>query len=904
MDDAFKSLGLVILPSGHLTLHDQGGALPRAIADRIRRALDDGEGAFLLHLAADELQTALPADLAYFREYAREYLTLLCHGATQEAGESLPLPSPPVQQQAMFAMRCPPMLGSENLTPEVLGRLWTELDTQVRELSAKTQGGLAAVLGARNPAWRTVGRVTFHLAENKNDPQRPFAFMATYTGRLSAAGRPQHLPLARALQEYAGAGNRQQLLNLLAPVDEAGKQSPFIKTLIELGTVYRAVTWSTREAFDFLQSLPAMEDAGLVVRTPTWWKTRRPAKPAVSVRIGENGKNALSLDGMLDFDVAVTLDGEPLSPDELQRMLADNSGLVRIRDQWVELDRDKLKEALDHWQTVQQHARENGISFQAAMRLLAGVGGNKGEVPLDEETRQWVGLSAGTWLEGVLQKLRSPEESAEAQHPQLLATLRPYQQSGVTWLRFVTQLGLGACLADDMGLGKTMQVIALLLHLRSAGISKNRTSLLAAPASLLGNWKAEIEKFAPSLRIRILHPSELDEAEMTAMQSDPAAALRDVDLAITTYGMLTRQEWLTTKVKWHLAILDEAQAIKNAGTRQARAARKLQASARIAMTGTPVENRLGDLWSLFDFLNPGLLGPAGEFAKYTKGLQSQQAPDYRPLRTLIKPYILRRLKTDRSIIADLPEKTEIKAFCSLSKRQAALYQQVVHELEDQLAEAEGIARKGVILTTLLKLKQICNHPSQWLGDGEYAPDQSGKFDRIRAICEELAQRQQKVLVFTQFREVTAPLAEYLQEVFGRPGLVLHGGTAISKRREIVEQFQREDGPPFFVLSLKAGGTGLNLTAASTVIHFDRWWNPAVENQATDRAFRIGQRQNVLVHKFVCRGTVEEKIDALIEGKTAMSREVLEGGGEFNLTELGDKELLSFLSLDINKAMES
>lgn len=350
-------------------------------------------------------------------------------------------------------------------------------------------------------------------------------------------------------------------------------------------------------------------------------------------------------------------------------------------------------------------------------------------------------------------------------------------------------------------------------------------------------------------------------------------------------------------------ILDEAQAIKNPEAKQTRAAKRLGAQARIALTGTPIENRLGDLWSIIDFINPGLLGSAKEFTRYTKRLADEPHNPYGPLRDLVRPYILRRLKTDRSVIADLPEKTEVKAFCQLGRTQAALYQQAVEELAAQLDDAEGIRRKGVVLAFLMRFKQICNHPSQWLGDGAWAEEDSGKWARLRELCEVVAAKQEKVLVFTQFREVTAPLAAFLGGVFGRPGLVLHGETAVRKRTELVARFQEDESVPFFVLSLKAGGAGLNLTAASHVVHFDRWWNPAVENQATDRAFRIGQTKNVLVHKFVCRGTVEEKIDALIESKKQLAQELLEGGAELNLTELGDEELLSLVALDLNAAIK-
>jgi non-specific serine/threonine protein kinase len=292
------------------------------------------------------------------------------------------------------------------------------------------------------------------------------------------------------------------------------------------------------------------------------------------------------------------------------------------------------------------------------------------------------------------------------------------------------------------------------------------------------------------------------------------------------------------------------------------------------------------------------LGSAEKFKRFVKTLEDQEKPSYAPLRNLVGPYILRRLKTDKSIITDLPDKTELKVFCGLAKEQAALYSKSVDDLKEALAKVDGIQRRGLVLSFLLRFKQICNHPSQLSGDGVYAPQKSGKFERLKAIADEIASRQEKVIVFTQFREMTDPLFSLLADVFGRPGLVLHGGTAVGKRKSIVDAFQSTDGPPYVVLSLKAGGTGLNLTAASHVVHFDRWWNPAVENQATDRAYRIGQHKNVLVHKFICRGTIEEKIDRLIEEKTELAEGILTGGAESKLTEMSDKELLDIVSLDL------
>jgi non-specific serine/threonine protein kinase len=480
---------------------------------------------------------------------------------------------------------------------------------------------------------------------------------------------------------------------------------------------------------------------------------------------------------------------------------------------------------------------------------------------------------------------------------------------GVRWLYLLAKLGLGACLADDMGLGKTIQVLSLLLVLRKQDGGEpqpslrqpglRQPSLLIAPASLLANWASELERFAPSLNSFIAHPSVLPTADLMTLAPE---RLRDVGLVITSYGSLLRIPWIA-ETTWRLAVIDEAQAIKNPGAKQTRVAKKLKAQAKFALTGTPVENRIGDLWSIFDFINPGLLGSAKEFSKFVKSLEARPHNPYAPLRELVRPYILRRLKTDKTVIADLPDKTEMKAFCQLSRKQAALYQQAVDELTEALDEAEGIRRKGLVLSFLMRFKQICNHPSQWLGDGAWIEEDSGKWARLRDIAEVIAAKQEKVLVFTQFREMTAPLAAFLGSIFGRAGLVLHGEIEVKKRKDLVRRFQEDEAVPFFVLSLKAGGAGLNLTAASHVVHFDRWWNPAVEEQATDRAFRIGQNKNVLVHKFVCRGTVEEKIDQMIESKRQLSRDLIEGSAELLLTEMQDEDLLKLVALDLNAAIK-
>ncbi|MCY2954105.1 MAG: DEAD/DEAH box helicase [Planctomycetota bacterium] len=884
---------------------ESAATLAASAADRIRCAFAVHPSAGLLHLATVELQTSLPPSFGFARDLARDYLTRLCHTPGPDRDEVPAIAPPNTENLAFLVLQAPPMKGLEYLNAQVLSAWWSDLDQYVSKEIRNCPGGTQAYLRAKNPLWRLVGRVTFHLAENKRDETHPFAFMATYAHRLSAQARLQHLPLARALQEYAGAKNRDALLSLLTPIQRATVKSALANELVDSGDVYQALAWTPRDAYRFLKDIPVFEESGIIVRVPDWWKASRPPRPVVSVKVGDKEKARLGIGALLDFSVAVTLDGQPLTEDELRMLLALEGGLVPLRGRWVEVDREKLAEAIEHWKHVERQASQGGISFYEGMRLLSGanLGGDLAEA-VSQEARAWSGIAAGDWLEKTLDELRNPQSLANDVPAEFQGQLRPYQRTGMNWLCFMMRLGLGACLADDMGLGKTIQVLAILLRERRERRSGNQStppSLLVVPASLIANWKAEIARFAPLLSVSVAHPSEED----APMEDEPGmqATLSDRDLVITTYGMLSRMEWLRNR-SWHLAILDEAQAIKNSGTRQTRAVKELKSSGRIALTGTPIENRLSDLWSLFDFLNPGLLGGAKAFARFAKELASREHNDYGPLRSLVRPYILRRMKTDKRIIADLPDKTEVNAYCALSKKQAALYEQSVRELAQSLKNADGIQRRGLILAYLMRLKQICNHPSQWLGDGEYGPEHSGKFERLRQICEELAQRQEKALVFTQFREIAAPLADYLQTIFERPGLILHGQTAVGKRRELVEAFQREDGPPFFVLSLRAGGTGLNLTAASHVIHFDRWWNPAVENQATDRAFRIGQQRNVLVHKFVCRGTVEEKIDQMIAEKSGLAKDLLEGGGEKLLTEMDNHELLRFVSLDIHRAIES
>jgi len=891
----------VLTPRGVLRLEteDDGFSLRASVAARTTELFARGAGHGLLQLALDEVGSHLPPALAFWRGFAMRFVAALCARPEPAAGDAADVPTPSPDEMADLIDEAPPMRGGEYLRPTVLEALWRSMQNALAVERAESGLSLQDFLKSRDSRWRLVGRVHFNLAENRKDPEYPFAFMATYTPSLAAQGVLRHLPLGQALRAYAGANDREKLLKLLEPVSQASETCVWLKEIVDTGEIFHPLRWTPEDAMRLLLDVETLERFGVVVRMPAAWRMNRPSRPSVEATVGTSAPSTVGVQSLLDFRLNVSLDGEALTAEEIRRLLAATDGLTLLRGKWVEVDHERLKATLDKFQAVERLAKKEGLPFAQAVRLLAGADfGN--DAPLAASTVQWGHVNAGPWLAETLKNCRRPEAIVAADPgPDLKAELRHYQQIGVRWLAFLTQLGLGACLADDMGLGKTIQVLALLLTLKR-GKNAGAPSLLVAPASLLANWASEATRFAPSLRVMVAHPSFASSDRLRAMTP---ADLTTTDLVVTSYGSLLRLDWLA-QMRWRLAVLDEAQAIKNPNAKQTRAVKALRSETRIALTGTPIENDLRDLWSIFDFINPGLLGSSKAFVDFVKRLSAQEPASYAPLRKLAAPYILRRLKTDKSVIADLPDKTEIQAFCPLTKIQAALYQAAVVELEERLKESsDDIARRGLVLSMLMRLKQICNHPSQWLGDGAYGDADSGKFTRLFEIAETIASRQDKLLVFTQFREIISPLEKLLAAAFGRPGLVLHGATAVGTRRELVRRFQEDERIPFFVLSLKAGGAGLNLTAAAHVVHFDRWWNPAVENQATDRAYRIGQKRNVLVHKFVCRGTIEERIDQLIESKRRLAQDFLGGGGEINLTEMNDRELLNLVRLDLNAALK-
>ena len=648
---------------------------------------------------------------------------------------------------------------------------------------------------------------------------------------------------------------------------------------------------TTEEAYTFLrQSVPLLEQSGFGVLVPSWWQ-----KPAARLKVklkvkpkedAKTGAGLMGFDSIVTYDWMVAVGNTTLSEKEFEKLVKLKMPLIQVRGQWIELRPEEIEAAIAFFE--KKHSNGD-MTLGEALRL--GLGQEQSAVGL-----QVIDIEGQGWIKELMDKLTNSRKITTIESPSTLhGKLRPYQLKGVSWLAFLKQFGFGACLADDMGLGKTLELITLLLHDRSAqnGASRPGPTLVICPMSIVGNWHRELQRFAPSLSVMVHHGAERLSDEAFREEA------RKHDIVITTYALALRDKEHLAPVEWEYVVLDEAQNIKNESAKQTRAIRSLNARHRIALTGTPVENRLSELWSIMDFLNPSYLGSGTDFRKKF-GIPIEKYHDAsraESLKRLIQPFVLRRLKTDKAIIQDLPDKMEMKVFCNLTQEQASLYEAVVKEMIEKIEQAEeGIERKGLILSTLLRLKQVCNHPAQFVGDGSSLPGRSGKLARLEEMLAEALAAGDKALIFTQFAEMGSMLRHHLQETLGCEVLFLHGGTSKKQRDAMVQRFQEDRrGAPIFILSLKAGGVGLNLTAANHVFHFDRWWNPAVENQATDRAFRIGQHRNVQVHKFVCVGTLEERIDLMIERKKVLAESIV-GSGENWLTEMSTDQLKELFAL--------
>ena len=863
-----KELIVTFTPNGYLLDTASVGTKKAWQSDAFMEIYREDPSRALYGFAFRPFDTAMSPGIAFLHDLARIFVETAAMDTDIEVTRTAKLPGDAVLQK--LARLVPFAVGSEHLTAGWIEDRWREMASVLEsELLNHADIGVSDYLKSKDESVKVAGRIFFHLVEHRSEDY-PFAFLATYS--TGGKNDVSHVPLENALLEYRD--DHEKLMSLLATVSRAADRSDFISGLVESGELFSPLRFTRDDAYVFLREIDLYEASGIVCRIPNWW--RRGGATRLRVSIGGSEPAKVGMDALLSFEPSILVGDLELTREELESLMSEAAGLSFIKGKWIEVDPTKLGQILAAYEKI---GDSPDMTLAEAIRLQLGIG--KLPAAVDDSL---VEVGNGSWLTGLRGRLTHPADLEDTDAGDgFKATLRPYQRHGLSWLRAVLQSGFGALLADDMGLGKTIQLLALLEYFRKNGGAK---ALLVVPASLLGNWQKEAAKFTPELRVQLIHGG--------SREFSPD----DADLFVTTYGMVSRLESLKSR-EWDVLILDEAQAVKNAGSKQAKSVKELQAKARIAMTGTPIENRLADLWSVFDFLNRGLLGSAKEFSDFAKRLREGR-DGYAKLKAMIGPFMLRRLKTDKNVISDLPEKVEIKVYTSLTPKQTVFYSALVSELSGTLAEAEGISRKGLVLASIMKFKQICNHPDQYTGQETYKPELSGKFAQLAEICGTIMEKREKVLIFTQFREITEPLNRYLRGVFEREGLIIHGQTPAKKRSDMVERFNGDEYVPYMVLSLKAGGVGLNLTAANHVVHFDRWWNPAVENQATDRAFRIGQTKNVMVHKFVTLGTVEEKIDAMLEEKQQMADGIVATSGEAWITGMSNEELMALFTLEGGK----
>lgn len=867
---------------------------PAGCAPRLERAFAASAGRGMLDLLRYGLPVGAEPVLAWLRARAGErmmaYLAALRRG--EEPQSALHIPA-----AALLRLydSLPPVAGVPVAVGDIVA--WLEsLHGAVEWLAARECCSVEEWLGRLGEGWQQLGMLCFHLAENAGDASQeaPFAFLATFVHKAGQDGKAKHAPLGLAPRLLAG--DSAALLSLLRPLKQVAAQNDFLAELINSQAVYKPCSWGARQAYRFLEAMPLLESVGIETRMVNLWKSR-PPRVELEVQLdtaegGGNGKAdsspSININSLLRFYPRVVLGDYQLTDAELEQLLAmEEDGLVRFRGEWVRLDREKLQKLLDNWRQAARMAA-GGIPLLVGLRYLLGKRSDALPDLPPEEDGMRLALSARLAL--ALSNLHFGQEEPQLS-PLLEGTLRHYQRDGVRFLLNVTESGFGACLADDMGLGKTLQVISWLVHLSRRGVvgEGKGCALIVAPASLLTNWQDELRRFAPELRVVLLHPYALGRTDENYLRTNPAWLMRHAHVALTTYGIATRNE-LLSHTEYPALILDEAQAIKNTDSQRALAIGRLSSPRRVAITGTPVENSLAELRSLFEFLNPGLLGSEKEYNAMVRDMGS----DYTPLRRLVRPFMLRRLKSDPALLPELPPKTEQAAYCLLTPEQARLYAHEVENLRAIMAEPDPKVRLTLVLPILGRLKQICNHPAQYVGETWFEPEQSGKFTRLGYLARQIAAAGDCCLVFTQYRSMIEPLHDFLVDIFGAPGLMLHGGTPIGERKRLVEQFQASGGPRFFVLSLKAAGTGLTLTRARHVIHFDRWWNPAVENQASDRAYRIGQQNPVVIHPLICRGTIEENIHNMLTRKSNMADSLLSGGLEKLLLHLSSEELLALV----------
>lgn len=749
----------------------------------------------------------------------------------------------------------------DELSNEWLDEQFAQLTRLFKKEIAHYPHTIADYYQEKGLSFAVSGQIFFHLAESKR-AQYPFAFMASYTELEN--GHVQHYALAHALEKYKH--DQAYILQLISSLSTLEKESSLISKLLNTGELFQPVYFSDEEANQFLHELELYERVGIRAKVPRWWaRVHQPAKVQLKVETGA----AFSKDKLLSFRPEIEYNGLTVSPDELEAFLRMSEGLHAFKGTWIEVDHKRITELLAKANDLHEQTR-GGLSLLDSLQLAT-------------KNQDFLDISCVlSYFKEALNKLTTCENYTLP--ASVHANLRAYQLQGYLWLRAMDELNLGVILADDMGLGKTLQIIAYLDALRTqkAATRSPRKVLIVMPSSLLANWEEELKKFAPSAPFVTYHGKTRNIGPF---------------ITLTSYGMLKREAALLQQ-QWDVVILDEAQAIKNTSSQQTKAVKLLHSRMRIALTGTPIENDLMDLFSIFDFILPGYLGSAYSFQKYARMLETK-THGYQQLQQATAPFIMRRVKTDKAIISDLPKKMEHKEYIDLTPKQAALYRKTLAAFKKAIEDTTNQTdRRGMIFATLTHLKQITNHPSQYSGNDVYKPSESGKFIRLAQLVEDIYNARERVLIFTQYKEIIPHLSAFLCDTLGpsvQP-LVLHGGVSPQERQKVVDAFNGDSYHPFMILSLRAGGVGLNLTGANHVIHFDRWWNPQIEKQASDRAYRIGQTKDVMVHYFICRQTLDMSIDELLEKKKYLSASAIAENKAPSLTTLSNKELYEFFAL--------
>lgn len=759
----------------------------------------------------------------------------------------------------------PFVIGKEFITNEWIDNVFNKINEIFYQEINNYNGSLSEYFISKKKNVLIPSRIYFHLVENKRNSEYPFAFLATYTSIKDNVVKS--FPLKNALEEYKNNSNK--LRQLISNITSVSESSTFIKEMIDSGEIFYPLNFTEEDAYLFLKEINIYESNGIICRIPNWWATRNETSK-VRIDLSEKlqeGLGLLSSGVILSIVPKLYYNGVAITKEEILKLLTENEGLALIKGKWIENNHDKLNQLLKNYEFYSK----DGTSLSEVLQIMSGIKTDDmvKTVPLDFNRDDWV----NNVINRVFEKVNIDNVSK-----QFIGKLRPYQFDGFKWLYGMSKLGFGVCLADDMGLGKTIEVLSYLANISEEGKSNE---LLIVPASLIENWKREIKKFFPTMDYFVLRGDK-----------NVINGKTNAFLTITTYQSAVKSKYIDT-IEWDNIILDEAQAIKNYDTLTSIKIKGLKSKMRIALTGTPIENNLLNLWSIYDFINPGLLGERSKFKKFTER-KDFSVEDFQNLKKIISPFLLRRLKTDKSIITDLPDKFENNIIINPSKEQIVLYKRRVDILKEDMSNSMGeFEAKGKVLNAILSLKQICNHPSQYLGNDEYKLEDSGKFIQLKNICESIYEKREKVLIFTQFKEIIPALNKLLKDIFKTEGFCIDGNTSLKNRDKYVYEFQNSN-IPYMILSVKTAGVGLNLTAAQNVIHFDRWWNPAVENQATDRAFRIGQNKNVSVFKFVTANTVEEVIDEMITIKQKIADDYINSVDGDIFSKMSADELLGTL----------